>query len=341
MCAETIPNEESANRESAIRESANTESALTANLDNRDRNDGDRNDGDRKTMTLRSPASEVADSDNLYASRPCLDKGFVRLVDYMGSDDSIVQAARVSYGKGTKKRSEDRGLIRYLLRHSHTTPFEMVEFKFHVKLPIFVARQWIRHRTANVNEYSGRYSVMEDEFYMPEMSNIHFQSKLNKQGRDDSVDHEPSEALRQQFIDKAEETQRKSYSDYQEFIEVDLARELARINLPLSMYTQWYWKIDLHNLFHFLRLRMDDHAQYEIRVYAQAMAEIVKEVTPLAYAAFEDYVLNAVKFTKGELKLMQSMFAGISIDEKAAKDCGVSKREIRELEDKLKFIQTM
>ncbi len=321
MCAETISSEESAKKSSV----ANTRRA----------------ESERKTMTLKSPVAEKTTTEDLYQPRPCLDKGFVRLVDYMGSDDSIVQAARVSYGKGTKKRSEDRGLIRYLLRHSHTTPFEMVEFKFHVKLPIFVARQWIRHRTANVNEYSGRYSVMEDEFYMPEPKNIHFQSKLNKQGRDDSTDHEPSDELRQQFIDKATNIQRKSYGDYQELIEVDLARELARINLPLSMYTQWYWKIDLHNLFHFLRLRMDDHAQYEIRVYAQAMAEIVKEVTPLAYTAFEDYVLNAVKFTKGELKLMQDVLSDVSIDEQTAKECGVSKREIRELEDKLKFVKTL
>lgn len=293
-------------------------------------------------MTLKSPTHEVtAETDDLYAERRCLDKGFVRLVDYMGGDDSIVQAARVSYGKGTRKRSEDRGLIRYLLRHSHTTPFEMVEFKFHVKLPIFVARQWIRHRTANVNEYSGRYSVMEDEFYTPAEDNIHFQSKLNKQGREKSIEHEPSEELRRKFCDSADSIQRRSYADYQEFIAADLARELARINLPLSTYTQWYWKIDLHNLFHFLRLRLDAHAQYEIRVYAQAMADIVKQVTPLAYAAFEDFTLNAVKFTKGELKLLQSALAQVSFDEESAKSCGVSRRELREFEDKLKFIKSL
>ncbi len=296
----------------------------------------------RKTITLKnSTSSPNPDSKDLYAPRPCLDKGFVRLVDFMGNDDSIVQAARVSYGKGTKKSTEDRGLIRYLLRHSHTTPFEMVEFKFHVKLPIFVARQWIRHRTANVNEYSGRYSVMEDEFYMPKTENIHFQSKLNKQGRDDSVEHEPSAELRKKFSDATEDIQRRSYSDYQEFIEVDLARELARINLPISMYTQWYWKIDLHNLFHFLRLRLDTHAQYEIRVFAQAMAEIVKEVTPIAFGAFEDYALNAVKFTKGELKLLQDALTNANIDDATAKSCGVSKRELRELEDKLAFVKKL
>ncbi len=285
--------------------------------------------------------SDVETSNDLYAVRPCLDKGFVRLVDFMGSDDSIVQAARVSYGKGTKKRSEDRGLIRYLLRHSHTTPFEMVEFKFHVKLPIFVARQWIRHRTANVNEYSGRYSVMEDEFYVPRNEDIHFQSKLNKQGRDDSAQGEPSEELRKKFSESSLEIQGRAYSEYLEFVEADLARELARINLPVSNYTQWYWKIDLHNLFHFLRLRMDSHAQYEIRVFAQAMADIVKEVTPIAYAAFEDYSLNAIKFNQGELKLMQKAFAQVALDEAAAKSCGVSKREIAELENKLAMIKKL
>lgn len=279
---------------------------------------------------------EESATSGLYASRPCLDKGFVRLVDYMGGDDSIVQAARVSYGKGTKKRSADRGLIRYLLRHAHTTPFEMVEFKFHVKLPIFVARQWIRHRTANVNEYSGRYSVMEDEFYTPQMSDIHYQSRLNRQGRDSE---EPPDSLRRKFTEVAQNTQRQTYGEYQEFIEEDLARELARINLPVSLYTQWYWKIDLHNLFHFLRLRLHPHAQYEIRVYAEQMAEIVKEVAPVAYEAFEDYALGAVRFTRPELSLLRETFGKIAIDPEEAGAHGLSKRETQELLDKLNQIK--
>ena len=210
----------------------------------------------------------------------CLNAGFVRLVDYMGGDESIVQAARVSYGKGTKSVNEDRGLIRYLMRHLHTTPFEMVELKFHVKLPIFVARQWIRHRTANVNEYSGRYSVMKDEFYVPEHEAIHFQSLKNKQGR--RKEDVPVE-LRHKVLEILSGSQAQLYSEYQGMLEDDIARELARINLPLSLYTEWYWKIDLHNLFHFLRLRIDPHAQYEIRVYGEAMAEITQKVAPIAW----------------------------------------------------------
>ena len=272
----------------------------------------------------------------IYAPRQCLDHGFVRLVDVMGDDSSIVPAARVSYGKGTRKRSDDRGLIRYLMRHSHTTPFEMVEFKFHVKLPIFVARQWIRHRTANVNEYSARYSVMEDEFYLPPADKINYQSATNKQGRGPEA---PPEELRERFRKVLETTQRQSYEEYQSFIGENLTRELARIHLPLSIYTQWYWKIDLHNLFHFLRLRVDQHAQYEIRVYAKAMAEIVKSVTPLAYEAFEDYTLNAIKLTKPELKLLEPLLAGFEIDETKAAECGLSKREVRELAEKLKKLR--
>lgn len=277
-------------------------------------------------------------TEGLYAPRPCLDHGFVRLVDYMGSDDAIVQAARVSYGKGTKKLSHDRGLIRYLMRHSHTTPFEMVEFKFHVKLPIFVARQWIRHRTANVNEYSGRYSVMEDEFYIPEKQQIQYQSQQNKQGR---AENPPPEELRERFTAMLRETQTQAYADYKEYVDKDLARELARINLPLSMYTQWYWKIDLHNLFHFLRLRMDSHAQYEIRVYADQMAELVREVAPLAFEAFEDYNLGAVKLTKVELKALAASISTVNPEEIDLKACGLSKRELAELKDKLAYIKTL
>ncbi|HSG99410.1 MAG TPA: FAD-dependent thymidylate synthase [candidate division Zixibacteria bacterium] len=274
----------------------------------------------------------------VFAPRECLDHGFVRLVDYMGDDSAIVQAARVSYGRGTKKRSDDRGLIRYLMRHSHTTPFEMVEFKFHVKLPIFVARQWIRHRTANVNEYSARYSVMEDEFYIPEGDQILYQSSSNKQGRGGE---QPPAELREQFRELLEQTQKQSYAEYQDLIGKNLTRELARIHLPVSVYTQWYWKIDLHNLFHFLRLRVDDHAQYEIRVYAQAMAEIVKEIVPLAFEAFDDYTLNAVKLTKPELKLMRWIFDGFDCEESDAEKAGLSKREYQELREKLAKIRSL
>ena len=229
----------------------------------------------------------------------CLNAGFVRLVDYMGGDESIVQAARVSYGKGTKSVSEDRILLRYLMRHLHTTPFEMVELKFHVKLPIFVARQWIRHRTANVNELSGRYSIMKDEFYLPSPKVIKLQSVRNKQGR--SEDDVPPE-LQQKVLNMLLEDQRHVYGRYEELLKDEIARELARINLPLSLYTEWYWKIDLHNLLHFLHLRMDKHAQFEIRIYAETMGEIVKRVAPMAWEAFEDYVFYGERFSKAELK---------------------------------------
>jgi thymidylate synthase (FAD) len=262
---------------------------------------------------------------------PCLDKGFVRLIDVMGDDNAIVQAARVSYGSGTKKVHEDRGLIRYLMRHLHTTPFEMVEFKFHMKLPIFVARQWIRHRTANVNEYSGRYSEMKDEFYVPAPEQIRAQSAINKQGRaDESFAPEESDRVRSMM----RTTQEHLYSEYQELLDTSLAREIARINLPVSNYTEWYWKIDLHNLFHFLRLRIDSHAQYEIRVYGEAMAQIVKAAVPLAYEAFEDYILNSQKFSYQELGVIKSLLSSMpSEDELVAR--GLSGREAREFIDKL------
>jgi thymidylate synthase (FAD) len=234
-----------------------------------------------------------------------LDHGFIRLVDYMGSDESIVQAARVSYGQGTKKVSEDRGLIRYLMRHKHTTPFEMVEFKFHVKLPIFVARQWIRHRSANVNEYSGRYSVMKQEFYLPEAEDIRFQSTVNKQGRSEE---EVPGTLKTRLLDYLNASQKDAYEAYMKFVDEGLARELARINLPLSLYTEWYWKIDLHNLFHFLRLRMDRHAQQEIREYALIMADMVKAVCPVAFEAFMDYSVNAEYFSGNELNILRDNF---------------------------------
>ncbi len=227
---------------------------------------------------------DASDKDALLGKRiDCLDKGFVRLIDVMGDDAAIVQAARVSYGSGTKKVLEDRGLIRYLLRHAHTTPFEMVEFKFHVKLPIFVARQWIRHRTANVNEYSGRYSEMKDEFYTPNPNDIRPQSVLNKQGRSEET---LPDGMAEQAANAFKAGQDEAYAQYQEFLEQGIAREIARINLPVSNYTEWYWKIDLHNLFHFLRLRIDSHAQYEIRVFAEAIAELVKPFVPHAWEAF-------------------------------------------------------
>jgi thymidylate synthase (FAD) len=260
----------------------------------------------------------------------CLDKGFVRLVDYMGDDSSIVQAARVSYGKGTKEVNQDRGLIRYLMRHKHTTPFEMVEFKFHVKLPIFVARQWIRHRTANVNEYSGRYSEMKDDFYLPEIQNIRPQSSNNKQGRADTG-FENAEAVNLQ--NKLGSFQEDAFSHYQKLLDTGLAREIARINLPVSNYTEWYWKIDLHNLFHFLKLRMDSHAQYEIRVYAYAMTEIVKSIVPVAYEAFEDYILNARNFSQKELLIIKDLIKEMPEDDLLAQK-GLSKREINEFKEK-------
>lgn len=262
-----------------------------------------------------------------------LDHGFVRLVDYMGGDDDIVAAARVSYGKGTKKKREDRGLIRYLMRHMHTTPFEMVEFKFHVKLPIFIARQWIRHRTANVNEYSGRYSVMEDEFYVPPADQVKGQSKKNRQGRDDT---EISPEAQEQFLSFLNSSNDHLYEEYQKALKGGVARELARINLPLSLYTQWYWKIDLHNLFHFLKLRLDPHAQWEIQQYALAMAEMVKQVVPVAWEAFEDYQLNSQSFSLVELKTIFDKIEGFSPDVDFLVDAGLSRGEAREFIAKLK-----
>lgn len=233
---------------------------------------------------------------------PVLDKGFVRLVDYLGGDARIVQSARVSYGEGTKTVREDRALIDYLMRNKHTSPFEQVIFTFHVKMPIFVARQWIRHRTARANEISGRYSVMRDEFYAPRPDEVRFQSKRNKQGGSD--DEVPAE-LRSEVIERLEAEQRSTYATYEGLLEDGIARELARVNLPLALYTEMYWQIDLHNLFHFLRLRMDWHAQYEIRVYGDVMAQMVKAVAPMAYAAFEEHILHARTFSRSELELLR------------------------------------
>ena len=278
---------------------------------------------------------DASDKDALLGKRiDCLDKGFVRLIDVMGDDAAIVQAARVSYGSGTKKVLEDRGLIRYLLRHAHTTPLEMVEFKFHVKLPIFVARQWIRHRTANVNEYSGRYSEMKDEFYTPNPNDIRPQSVLNKQGRSEET---LPDGMAEQAANAFKAGQDQAYAQYQEFLEQGIAREIARINLPVSNYTEWYWKIDLHNLFHFLRLRIDSHAQYEIRVFAEAIAELVKPFVPHAWEAFEDYVLNAHRMTAPELKVLKHLLESMEFpsDETLA-ELGLKGREAVEFKDKMR-----
>ncbi len=265
-----------------------------------------------------------------------LDNGFVRLVDMMGDDSAIVQAARTSYGKGTKTFSEDRKLIRYLMRNRHTSPFEMVEFKFHIKLPIFVARQWIRHRTANVNEYSGRYSEMKNEFYLPEVESVRKQSLTNKQGRDDE-ELSPKEA--NEFIAELEKSNSLQFETYQNFIDKGIARELARINLPLSIYTEWYWKIDLHNLFHFLKLRLDSHAQLEIRLYAEVIAEILKEKVPLAYEAFEDYILEAVSFSKKEQIALSKFCSNFDLNDETLLDLGLDKREITEFRNKISKLQ--
>ncbi|MEW6550122.1 MAG: FAD-dependent thymidylate synthase [Spirochaetota bacterium] len=235
-----------------------------------------------------------------------LDKGFVRLVDYLGGDDRIVQAARVSYGEGTKSYREDAGLIDYLLRHEHTSPFEQVILTFHVKLPIFVARQWIRHRTARVNEMSGRYSIMKDEFYLPASSDLAAQSEDNKQGRADEA--LPPEEARKVLM-AMEEGQKRAYLEYSGYVEDNIAREIARINLPLSLYTEWYWQIDLHNLFRFLMLRLDPHAQKEIRLYAEVLLDITRRVAPRAAESFERHVLGGVRFTRQEMEELKRRLA--------------------------------
>ncbi|CAK7192877.1 Flavin-dependent thymidylate synthase [Commensalibacter sp. Nvir] len=261
---------------------------------------------------------------------PVLDHGFVRVVDYMGNDSSIVQAARVSYGSGTKKVSEDRGLIRYLMRHHHTTPFEMCEIKYHIRLPIFVARQWIRHRTASVNEYSARYSIMEKEFYIPTPEALAEQSKINNQGRGDCLSSEQALKVMELLRGDAQ----RCYENYETMLKpaaeggYGLARELARMNLTLNTYSQWYWKINLHNLFHFLQLRIDPRAQYEIRVYAEAMLETVRSWVPIACEAFEDYRRNSVTFSQSMMMILGKMLKGQKIDQK---ESGLSKREWMEM----------
>ena len=269
----------------------------------------------------------------LHQAIPVLDHGFIRVVDYMGDDAAIVQAARVSYGAGTKTARDDAGLIRYLMRHWHSTPFEMCEIKLHVKLPIFVARQWIRHRTANVNEYSARYSILDREFYTPSPEHLAAQSRVNNQGRGEVL--EGAEAAR--VLDLLRAGAGRSFDDYEAMLSQEgqqgLARELARMTLPASIYTQWYWKVDLHNLFHFLRLRADPHAQYEIRAYANAMCEIVRDWVPHAYAAFEDYRLNAVQFSGKAMDCLRRRLNGEEVTQETS---GMSKGEWREFEAALR-----
>jgi thymidylate synthase (FAD) len=272
----------------------------------------------------------------LFEATEVLDHGFVRVIDYMGDDAAIVQAARVSYGRGTRKVSEDAGLIRYLMRHRHSTPFEMCEIKYHVKLPIFVARQWIRHRTANVNEYSARYSILDREFYLPSATHLAAQSSANRQGRGDVL----SGAEAAHVLDLLREDATRCYDHYAEMLNEDaagvardlsrrgLARELARMNLTLNTYTQWYWKIDLYNLFHFLSLRADTHAQYEIRAYAEAMMDTVAAWVPVAYQAFLDYRLGAATLSAQMLAVVRRMLAGEQV---VQANSGLNRREWGEL----------
>lgn len=238
---------------------------------------------------------------------PVLDKGFVRLVDYFGGDQRIVQSARVSYGEGTKSVSQDGALIDYLLRHQHTSPFEQVVMTFHVKMPIFVARQWVRHRTGRMNEVSGRYSIMKDEFYVPAEDKVSPQSTDNKQGRaTEAFDKETADKI----INQLEEGQKAAYESYNELIDSGLAREIARINLPLSLYTEFYWEMDLHNLFHFLKLRLDSHAQYEIRVYAQVILEMCRKVAPMATESFINHMNEGVNFSGEEMRALRDVMDG-------------------------------
>ena len=270
----------------------------------------------------------------MYKSFKILDHGFVRVVDYMGNDSSIVQAARVSYGKGTKKINQDKNLISYLLSHRHSTPFEMNEIKFHIKLPIFVARQWIRHRTANVNEYSARYSVLDNEFYIPNPKELKPQSKSNNQGRSGELNDSEKKNYRKIIADNS----KSKFENYNTLLNIDedgdflnnnnkgLARELSRVVLPLNSYTQWYWKIDLHNLMHFLALRFDDHAQYEIRVYAEKMMDILKKWVPLTYEAFIENRLKSLMLSSKGVEFLKNKLHG-----KSNNNIGISRRELEEL----------
>jgi len=284
------------------------------------------------TKRVTSPELEKV----LYEAIPVLDHGFIRVIDYMGDDSSIVQSARVSYGKGTKKVSTDEGLIRYLMRHWHSTPFEMCEIKYHVKLPIFIARQWIRHRTANVNEYSARYSILDKEFYIPAKEQLSAQATNNRQGRGDLITGSQADEVLKILKDDAART----YDNYEKMLnerfdgtiidekKFGLARELARMNLTLNSYTQWYWKTDLLNLMNFLFLRGDSHAQYEIRVYAEKMLDTVKKWVPITHAAFLDYRVGAVHLSSKGLKVIKSMISGKKVSQE---ESGLSKREWDEL----------
>ena len=290
------------------------------------------------TLRATVPALEEI----LYKPLPALDHGFVRVIDYMGDDTAIVQSARVSYGKGTKKISNDKGLIKYLMRHWHSTPFEMCEIKLHVKLPIFIARQWIRHRTANVNEYSARYSILDKEFYIPSAENLASQSEVNKQGRAEALSPEEAQKVISILKNDAEQT----YQNYEVMLNensdgetldensMGIARELARMNLTLNTYTQWYWKIDLNNLLHFLALRADAHAQYEIRVYADIILDIVKKWVPITYEAFEDYRIGGTQLSAKEILILKKVIKGETIDPDAE---GISKREWGELQKKFEL----
>jgi len=286
----------------------------------------------RPTLRATVPALEEI----LYRALPVLDHGFVRVVDYMGDDAAVVQAARVSYGRGTKKVSEDRGLINYLIRHRHTTPFEMCEIKYHVKLPIFVARQWIRHRTANVNEYSARYSILDNEFYLPKPEHLAAQSAANRQGRDTVLAGKEAERV----FDLLRKDAELVYEHYLEMLNEGeggapldpersgLARELARMNLSLNFYTQWYWKTDLHNLMQFLSLRADAHAQYEIRAYAETMIDTLQRWCPISHDAFMEHRMGGAHLSRTALAIVKRLLAGEKVEQK---ESGISAREWREL----------
>jgi thymidylate synthase (FAD) len=298
----------------------------------------------QKNTTKRVTSPELEKI--LYDAISVLDHGFIRVVDYMGDDTSIVQSARVSYGKGTKKVSTDEGLIKYLMRHWHSTPFEMCEIKYHVKLPIFIARQWIRHRTANVNEYSARYSILDKEFYIPNKEQLSAQSTINRQGRGDLITGDQADEVLKILKDDATQT----YGNYEKMLNerfdgtvIDekksgLARELARMNLTLNSYTQWYWKTDLLNLLNFLFLRADSHAQYEIRVYAEAMLETVKKWVPITHSAFLDYRVGAAHISGKGLKIIKSMLSGKEVK---YEDSGLGKREWNELMEVLDLQKTI
>ncbi len=289
---------------------------------------------DEKAVTARASSPELEKI--LYKPIKLLDHGFIRVIDYMGNDSSIVQAARVSYGSGTKKVNQDKGLISYLMRHYHNTPFEMCDIKFHIKLPIFIARQWIRHRTASVNEYSARYSILGKDYYIPEEDQMAVQSKTNMQGRGELLSSEQAKKVRDLLIEDAE----TCYKNYEGMLNEDqdgnaideespkLARELARMNLTMNYYTEWYWKINLHNLLHFVRLRADDHAQYEIRVYAKVMLDIIQKWVPFTYDAFVEHRMNSSNISRKGMIVVKKMLAGETVSQE---ESGMTKREWSEL----------